>query len=83
MPLTASPSIGSNASDDGSTDNNAAAAIDSVILYDSYAGNDGHRAEYYALLSRLIGARRTASLAQAMFGREPVLVGELETRRAQ
>lgn len=59
-----------------------APAAGSVILYDSYEGNDGHRAEYYALLGRLIGARRTASLARALFGREPVLVGALEAAGA-
>ena len=82
MSLTVSPSIGSNPSDCRPTDNDVAPAVGSVILYDSYEGNDGHRAEYYALLSRLIGARRTASLAQALFGREPVLIGALEASGA-
>jgi hypothetical protein len=82
MPLTASPPHGLNASEGSPADHNATPAVGSVILFDSHQGNDGHRAEYYALLSRLIGARRTASLAKAMFGREPVLVGALEASGA-
>lgn len=50
----------------------------SVTLYDHHRGNEGHRAEYYALFERLIGARRTGSLLAALASRRPVLVGALE-----
>ena len=59
-------------------DSRALPASDPVILYDSIAGNGGHRADYYALLARLLGTKRTASFARALFSSRPVLVGALE-----
>ena len=49
-----------------------------VVIYDNYPGNEGHRAEYYALMARLIGSTRTSSLWRALWARQPVLDGAIE-----
>lgn len=55
-----------------------AASAPAVVIYDNYPGNDGHRAEYYALMARLIGSVRTQSLWRALWARQPVLDGAIE-----
>ena len=56
----------------------SAATAPAVIIYDNYPGNEGHRAEYYALMARLIGSARTNSLWRALWARQPVLDGAIE-----
>lgn len=82
MPPPASSAFGSDLAGGKHTQPGAAPAVGSVTLYDIYQGNDGHRAEYYALLQDLIGTQRTASFGQALFGRQPVLIGAIETSGA-
>ncbi len=55
-----------------------AASSAAVVIYDNYPGDEGHRAEYYALMARLIGSTRTSSLWRALWARQPVLDGAIE-----